>query len=78
VNYESWFERAVETYNSINEEMGYLQSKTITKHERISDDVVKVTYEDGSRVYVNYSKEAVTADGIAIAAQSYHIEKGAE
>lgn len=78
VNYESWFERAVETYNSINEEMGYLQSKTITKHERISDDVVKVTYEDGSRVYVNYSKEAVTADGIAIAAKSYHIEKGAE
>ena len=45
----------------------------IVRHERLSDTLVKVTYENGARVYVNYASEAASADGVEIAGQSFMV-----
>lgn len=73
VNYEAWIDRAVGTYRRVNEEMGYLAGVLMRSHERIAEDVIKVTYADGSAVYVNYSREAVQLDGVTVGARDFTV-----
>lgn len=75
VNYEAWMDQAIETYKRINDEMGYLQGEEMVSHEIILPDVVKVTYSDGSIVYVNYTDDEVTVDGILVGAKDFTVKK---
>ena len=77
VNYEAWIERALTTYQRVNEEMGYLSNVEMVSHEIVRKDVVKITYADGSVVYVNYTDEAVTEDGIDVGARDFAVRRGA-
>lgn len=76
VNYGAWIDRAVETYQRVNGEMGYLSGAEMVSHEIVRKDVIKVTYADGSVVYVNYTSEAVTVDGIQVGARDFAVRKG--
>lgn len=78
VNYEAWIEKAIEDYTRLNEEIGYLQNEEIILHEILGEEVVKVTYGDGSIVYINYSNDSLILDGITIQALDYCIKKGGE
>lgn len=75
VNYEAWIDQAEETYKRINEEMGYLQGEEMVSHQILMPDVVKVTYSDGSVVYVNYTDVEVTVDGILVGAKDFTVKK---
>lgn len=77
VNYETWLEQAASDYARMNRELGGLAGYEILSHEYVLKNVAKVTYEDGSLVYVNFSKENVTVDGIVIPAKDY-VVKGAK
>lgn len=77
VNYEVWLEQAVADYERMNKELGSLWGCEMTFHEYVQEDVAKVTYSDGSCVYVNYTDHAVKVDGTAIPARDYVVKKGA-
>lgn len=74
VNYEAWLERATADYNRMNQELGSLVGCEIKSHEYVQADVAKVTYQNGSHVYVNFSKENVTVDGVTVPAKDYVVE----
>lgn len=76
VNYESWFEQAVQTYEQMNQDLGYLQNQRIVSHESVGEAVVKITYEDDSIVYVNYSDTDVLVDGNTVKAENYAVKRG--
>jgi len=64
VNYLTQIEQILEDYRKINAEMGHLQNVRITDHAHLTEDVNCVTYEDGTKIYVNYGKEAYqTSEG---------------
>ena len=48
----------------------------MAKHELLDADVVKVTYENGTAVYVNYRKTDANADGITVPALGYLVKGG--
>lgn len=48
----------------------------MAKHELLDTDVVKVTYENGTAVYINYRKADVNADGITVPALGYLVKGG--
>ena len=75
VNYEAWMDQAIETYKRINEEMGYLQGEEMVAHEILLPGVVKVTYSDGSIIYVNYTDDEVTVDGILVGTKDFTVKK---
>ncbi|MCR5278978.1 MAG: hypothetical protein K6E19_06015 [Lachnospiraceae bacterium] len=75
VNYESWLDKAIEDYKKVNDILGPLQGQTITKHEFIENDVVAVTYEKGTKIVVNYSDRAITAEGQTVEPHSYGVIK---
>ncbi|MCR5558546.1 MAG: hypothetical protein K6F75_13435 [Butyrivibrio sp.] len=71
VNYSYWIDKAVEDYKAADTALGKLQGLLITDHEYIDEHLAKVTYENGTRVYVNFSKEPVTADGVTVNARNF-------
>ena len=43
----------------------------ITDHEILDNGLVKVTYDNGVRIYVNYTESELSADGLTVDALSY-------
>ncbi len=52
-----------------------VQGSYIADHEKLDAGVTKVTYDNGVIVYVNYTDNAQTVDGIKVDAMSYGISK---
>ena len=74
VEYGVWKETIIEEYKKLNEVLSPLQNQLITGHQIIAERVVKVTYENGTEIYLNYNNFAVTADTLEIPAMSYHVK----
>jgi len=71
--YDKWEDRVVSVYNEFKENFSSIYGKQLTLHESVSTGVVKVGYEDGTLIYINYNSEDVTADGLSIPAKDYRI-----
>jgi len=66
VDYKLWFDKMLETYNTINDALKPVKAKAIIDHEFLQRNVVKVTYEGGTVFVLNYNYEnevTVTVDG---------------
>lgn len=75
-DFSAWSARAVDIYSRYNNELGHIFHQRMTDHEFLSDLVTCTTYEDGTRVYVNYSYEAYKApDGTIVPARDYAVVK---
>ena len=48
-----------------------LQGSRITAHEKIKKSLYMTQYDDSTKIYVNYGKEAVTVDGVTVDAKSF-------
>ncbi len=48
-------------------------TSTITNHEILSNGLVKVTYENGVVIYVNYTESALSDGGVTVDALSYKV-----
>ena len=58
---------------SLHEAIG---GSRMVKHDQIDTDIVRVSYENGTLVYINYRKADVAADGVTIPAMGYLVKGG--
>ena len=74
--YAEWKDRMIETCTRYNRELGHTFGQRIVGHS-VDGDVTCTTYEDGTRVYVNYSflDSYKTADGIEVGIRDYKVVK---
>jgi len=56
----------VETYEKVNEALQDVMGHEIIWREVISSGVVRVDYDNGMSIYVNYTNQIVTTEGIII------------
>lgn len=71
-DYAAWHDRMMEIYKRYDEELGGIFDQKITNHERLTESLSCTTYEDGTKVYVNYGYSDVTAkDGTKVGARDY-------
>ncbi len=76
VNYKLNTDTIISTWTQLNEDLGYLQNVAIERHDHLTEDVNCVTYEDGSKIYVNYGEtDYDTGEGI-VEAMSYLVVRG--
>ncbi len=70
--YTAWQERVAWAAKQFTQgPLAELHDQMILSHQRLSGTLVKVTYENGTSVYVNYADEPAKADGVEIAARSW-------
>lgn len=72
LGYESWFDDAVAMYKEYNELLASTAGQYLVKHENVAENVNRITYEDGTTVYINYNSYDYTApDGTVVKAESF-------
>ena len=74
-SYTNWRDHAIEMILRYQKEMTGLNSQRIIGHERVTENVTVTTYQDGTKVYVNYGNEAWRKDGIEVPARDYCVER---
>ena len=67
-------ELIVEEYSLINEALSQVIGARIIKRDVLLHGVVKVTYDNGVRIYINYGFDDVTVDGKTILGQNIFVE----
>ena len=75
-SYDRWKDQALSMILRYQAEMAGLNSQRITGHECITSDVRVTTYEDGSRVYVNYGSQDYRMGTKLVPARDYLVERG--
>ena len=58
-------------YNYVKTALDGIVGVPIAEHTRLSTNVVRIRYENGAQLYINYGKTDATVDGHTIKAQSY-------
>ena len=74
--WERWKEKLIPIISRYQTEMSGLNGLRITGHERADRNVRVTTYEDGTKVWVNYGGTDYSRNGTAIPARDYLVERG--
>ena len=74
-NYKAWFETAVKWYSETEKLYKAVGNSKITEHS-VNGDTAVTVYENGTRVYVNYSEKQVDIDGVTVEPLWYLIKEG--
>ena len=69
--FDTWYREAAEKYTAVNEALAPVSNALMTEHETLDNGVVRVTYSNGIRLYINYANEAMTADGLTVPAMGW-------
>ena len=71
VDYAMWAEQAASIYSEVNGVLSRVNGSRMIRHEYALPNVAKVTYDNGTSIYVNYTAEDVSLDGLTIPAKGY-------
>jgi hypothetical protein len=73
--YSFWRDELIRQYKVV-EQLGPLSDQFITAHEKLAENVYQTTYEDGSRVIVNYGPGTYQAGTLSVPAQDFIVVRG--
>lgn len=76
--YSDWEATVAETYNEFKQNLSGVYGQQMTDHRFLTDDLVRVTYANGTKVYVNYGKSEASAEGVKVPAKGYLVVGGGE
>lgn len=74
-DYNTWSPTISETYNEYKNSFGDIWNVKITDHEKLNNGLVCVTYENGTKVVINYSTTNKKYKNKTIKAENYIIIK---
>lgn len=69
--YTIWMDKAIKYNEQYAKLFGKIKNEAIVDHVELQDNVMKTTYENGTVVYVNYSKQDVTVEDVTVKARSF-------
>lgn len=72
--YANWKDTATQVYMRVNEALAPVNGAAITEHAILTDEVRRITYDNGVVIYVNYGSKDATVDGVQIPALGYRME----
>jgi hypothetical protein len=69
--YSEWIETASKVYHEFKNRLDGVWGQPIMEHIQLENDIFRLTYEDGSRIYINYRYDPVIIEGFEIKAMDY-------
>ncbi len=73
--FEQWSPQLIRQVKEINEKLGHTWPQQMTGHRILSHDVYETTYEDGTKVIVNYNSIPYSGSGIEVQPMDYIVMK---
>lgn len=74
--YTLWKDKMTSVYKEFNSKLSAVYNSVMIDHSVLGADLVRVTYENGNRVYINYGESAQSADGVTVPAMDYIVTGG--
>lgn len=66
----------VSTYQKINKALNATDGASIQEHRVITAGVVRVRYDNGISIYINYNSDAASVDGVTVEGLNYAVKRG--
>ena len=76
--YEDWEGIMLDTYREFKDNLSVVYGQQMVEHKFLTDDLVRLKYANGVRVYVNYGDAPASADGVSVPAKNYLVVGGGE
>lgn len=74
--YDVWEERVVAVYKEFQENFQGIYGLQMTEHEVLGEGLIKIGYENGTVIYLNYNKEDKKVEGQTVPQKGYLIIEG--
>lgn len=74
--FDDWQEQIVSAYQSVAAALDAVRGSRIASHDCLQNGVVRVSYENGVRIYINYTDSPKQADGLTIGAEGCLVDGG--
>lgn len=74
--YSLWKDKLTDVYKEFNEKLSGIYNSVMIEHTILNDDLVKVTFENGNVVYINYANNQQNVDNLEIPAMDYVVIGG--
>ena len=71
-----WEERVVAVYKEFQENFQSIYGLQMTEHEVLGEGLIKIGYENGTEIYLNYNKEDKKVEGQTVPQKGYLIIEG--
>ena len=71
--FATWSEKAAEVYSEVNAVLRQVSGEQMVGHEILPNGIRKVTYGNGITLYINYTGQALEADGLSVPALGYTV-----
>ena len=68
--YSRWMDSAAQAYTFLNELLAPVRNARMVGHAVLADGVARTDYDNGMSIYVNYTGQTFTADGLTVEAKS--------
>lgn len=75
-NYDAWADEFAADVTEYQAAAAGLNQQRIVSHEKLEHNITVTGYEDGTKVYVNYSDRSYIIDGTFVKARDYTVERG--
>lgn len=76
LSFDSWRENIVSACSQLNNVLSRTEGAHITEHYVLAQGLVRVTYDNGLKIYVNYLSRNQEADGITVSAEGFAVLGG--
>lgn len=76
-SYTRWLDDAAQAYETLNGLLQPVRNAVMVEHTQLAPGVYRTDYDNGMQIYVNYTDEAVTVDGVTIGAEDAVRKEGA-
>ena len=76
--FNDWEERIVSAYHFVASALDAVRGSRMIAHDCLKNGVIRVCYENGVQIYINYTDIPKQADGRTIEAGSYLVVEGSE
>lgn len=74
--YADWLPQIKESCRIISEGLGAVWGHSIVTHRCIRNGLIQVGYDNGVNIYLNYTNEALTANGVTVGSGGFVVTKG--
>lgn len=68
-SYDRWKDQLPQAYTWLNELLEPVRCACMVGHSQLAEGVYRTDYDNGMRIYVNYTEQSVVADGVSVPAK---------
>jgi len=69
----NWMDDVTAIAKEFNDRLAFTGNSTMKEHIEVAENVYRVTYSNGNKIYVNYNQKQITVDDVTVKALDYTV-----